>query len=109
MSVVDVSAWAAAGDEYLGTNPKQWLSSPDGVLWLWKESTIHHDARRGSFRKGDDWSEVVAGHIGRLLGVPVADVELAVRHDRFGGVSRRVLLDETESLVHGNELLAEIA
>jgi hypothetical protein len=104
---VDVNSWKPAGEEYLGTKPKQWLRNPLGELWLWKESTIHHDARHGPFRKGDDWSEVVACRVGQHLGIPVADVELATRGDRFGVVSRKVL-DNTESLVHGNELLAEI-
>jgi hypothetical protein len=105
---VDVTAWAPAGVEYLGTKPKQWLQSPSGDLWLWKESTIHHDVRHGPFRKGDDWSEVVACRVGHCLGVPVAEVELATRGDRFGVVSRKVFDDDTETLVHGNELLAEI-
>lgn len=105
---VDVTAWEPADEEYLGTKPKQWLRSPTGELWLWKESTIHDDARHGSFRKGDDWAEVVACRVGRRLGVPVATVELATRGERFGVVSRKVSDDRTETLVHGNELLAEI-
>jgi hypothetical protein len=105
---VDVTAWEPADEEQLGTKPKQWLRSPTGELWLWKESTIHHDARHGSFRKGDDWAEVVAGRLGQRLGVPVASVELATRDERFGVVSRKVLDDKTETLVHGNELLDEI-
>src|SRR4051812_35182610 len=108
MTSVDVSAWEPAGEEYLGTKPKQWLRNPEGQLWLWKESTVQHDALHGPFRKGDDWSEVVAGRVGRRLGVPVAEVDLATRGDRFGIVSRKVFDDETETLAHGNELLAAI-
>ncbi len=108
MSSVDVTEWSPADEEYLGTKPKQWLRSPVGELWLWKESTIHRDARHGTFRKGDDWSEVVACRVGQRLGVPVAEVQLASRGDLFGVVSRKVFDDENETLVHGNELLAEI-
>lgn len=108
MTSVDVTAWEPADEEYLGTKPKQWLRSPIGELWLWKESTIHHDARHGSFRKGDDWAEVVARRLGQRLGVPVATVELATRGERFGVISRKVSDDRTETLVHGNELLDEI-
>ncbi len=107
MSSLDVTDWVPAGEEYLGTKPKQWLAGPDGSLWLWKESTVHHDLRHGSFRRGDDWSEVVAAGVGRAVGVPVAEVSLATRADRFGVVSRRVLDAPEDSLVHGNELLAE--
>lgn len=108
MISVDVTDWEPADEEYLGTKPKQWLRSPSGELWLWKESTIHHDLRRGPFRKGDDWAEVVACRVGQRLGVPVATVELASRDERFGIVSRKVSDDTTETLVHGNELLDEV-
>lgn len=108
MTSVDVTGWEPADEEQLGTKPKQWIRGPDDELWLWKESTIHHDARHGSFRKGDDWSEVVAARVGQRLGVPVARVELATRGERFGVISRKVSDDETEALVHGNELLDEI-
>lgn len=107
MTSVDVSSWQAAGEEYLGTKPKQWLRSPAGELWLWKESTIHNDARHGAFRKGDDWSELVASRVGQRLGLPVAKIQLATRGDKFGVISRKVFDDENETLVHGNELLAE--
>lgn len=107
MAVVDVSGWESAREEHLGTKPKQWLRGTDGTLWLWKESTTQRDLRHGVFRKGDDWAEVVAGRVAVQLGVPVAEVELATRHERFGIVSRSVLVDHHEVLVHGNELLAE--
>lgn len=107
MTSVDVTSWEPADEEYLGTKPKQWLRSPTLELWLWKESTVHHDRRHGSFRKGDDWSEVLGAQVGHRLGVPVADVRLATRADRFGVISRKVFEDNTEILVHGNELLAE--
>lgn len=96
-----------AEDEPLGTKPKQWLRDPDGQLWLWKERTEQSDGRGGHFPKGDDWSEVVAGRLGEALGIPVARVELAARGAIAGVVSRSVLADEHETLVHGNELLGE--
>lgn len=102
-----MSDWEPAGEEFLGTKPKQWLWSPTGGRWLWKQSTMQRDRRHGEFRKGDDWSEVVASQLGRRLGVPVAEVRLASRCDDLGVISRSVLADENESLVHGNELLSE--
>ncbi len=108
MISTDVSAWEPAGEEYLGTKPKQWLRSREGNLWLWKESTFNLDSHGKPYRKGDDWAEVVAGRVGLRRGVPVATVELAGRGERLGVVSKRVFDDDTEVLVHGNELLAEI-
>lgn len=107
MTSIDVTDWEPAREEQLGSKPKQWLRrGPE--LWLWKESTVHHDARHGAFRKGDDWSEVVAGIVGAGLGVPVAEVQLATRGDRYGVISRSVLSGPGESLDLGNELLAEV-
>ncbi len=105
MISVDVSAWEPAGEEQLGTKPKQWLRDAADHLWLWKEATFNCDRDGLTYRKGDDWAEVVAGRVGLELGVPVAVVELATRGDVFGVISRKVL-DEVEALSHGNELLA---
>lgn len=106
--VIDVSGWEPAGDEYLGTKPKQWFRDAEDRLWLWKESTSNVDRLGRSYRKGDDWAEVVASRLGVMLGVPVATVEFATRGDRCGVVSQRVFDDDTEALVHGNELLGEM-
>ncbi len=104
---VDITAWEPAGDEALGTKPKQWVRSPAGELWLWKRSTVQMDARHGRYRKGDDWSEVLARLVGEALGIPVAHVELAQRATEAGVISRSVLADRHEVLAHGNELLSE--
>jgi len=102
---VDVSGWEPAGEEQLGTKPKQWLRDEAGRLWLWKEATFNTDQDGRPYRKGDDWSEFAAGRLGRCLGVAVAIVELATRGDTAGVISRKVLAEE-EALIHGNELLA---
>lgn len=107
MSSVDVTEWEPADEEPLGTKPKQWLRAPNDSEWLWKESTIQNDARHGRFRKGDDWAEVVAARVGRGLELPVAEVQLATRGGLFGVISRKVV-DNAETLVHGNEMLVDI-
>lgn len=105
--ILDVTDWPPARDEQLGTKPKQWLAHPDsGELWLWKASTSN--VRKGGtpYLKGDDWSERIACEVGRLLGLPVADVELAAHAEKPGVVSRR-FVGSGDGLVHGNELLAQ--
>jgi hypothetical protein len=105
-TVVDISGWPAANEEYLGTKPKYWVTEPvSGELWLWKEATHNVDKKGESYRKGDDWSERVACEVGRQIGIPVASVELATRRDLRGCVGRRFLI-HGEDLVHGNELLS---
>lgn len=107
-SVLDVGSWEPAGEEYLGSKPKQWLREPSaGGLWLWKESTWNIDAEGTRYRKGDDWAERVVREVAVGLGVPTAEVELAVRDDLFG-VATKTFVGEGEDLIHGDELLAEV-
>lgn len=106
-AVLDVTSWEPAGEEQIGSKPKWWLRHPStDEQWLWKESTWNLDASGRRYRKGDDWSERVAREVGVALGVPTAQVELAVRDDRVGVVSKNFLV-EGESLTHGYQLLAD--
>lgn len=105
--VLDVTAWRAGGEEQLGTKPKQWLRDPSDRLWLWKAATWN-PSPLGDYRKGDDWAERIVTEIARTLDVPVATTELAERAGVFGTVSLSVVDLESERLVHGNELLAEV-
>src|SRR5690349_21220857 len=108
-AIVDVTDWATAGDETLGTKPKQWLRAPDEALWLWKAATWNRNAAGVVYQKGDDWAERLVCAVAAELSVPVARAELARRGALRGTVSRSVLVDESESLVHGNELFEEAA
>lgn len=105
--VIDVGTWTAAGEEQLGTKPKQWLRDHDGFLWLWKEVTRNRTPD-GEYPKGDDWAERIVTEMVRSLNIAVARTELAERDGRFGTVSLSVVDPESERLVHGNELLAEV-
>lgn len=104
---LDVSSWRAAGVEQLGTKPKQWLRDDSDRLWLWKAATTNLSAA-GRHAKGDDWAERIVTEIARQLGLPVAMTELAMRAGQPGTVSLSVVDPDSESLVHGNELLAEL-
>jgi hypothetical protein len=80
--LVDVSAWRVRDEEPAGGDEKEWLTDPDGRDWLFKPVTEHQ-----SFVQGEDWSEKLSAEMGRLLGVPCAKVELAVRARRRGSIS----------------------
>lgn len=108
---VDISGWPSGGVEQLGTKPKQWRVAPDGAMWLFKEVTWNRRPDGSRYAKGDDWSERVAAAVADALGLPTAHVELALRRDGVDithGIISRKVLDDSESLIHGNELLAEI-
>ncbi len=110
----DVTSWRVVGDEMLGTKPKRWLT-PDGgnaeELWLMKDRTFSIGNKFGRYPKGDDWSERIAAAVADAMEIPAAHVELATKRGEsqaqvLGVISKRIH-DESESLVHGNELLQD--
>lgn len=109
---IDVSGWEPAHEETLGTKPKRWLRDPDTrTYWLMKDGTFNRRRDGSMHQKGDDWAERIASEVARLLELPAAHVELATggpgAQTALGVISRSIR-DEDETLIHGNELLAEI-
>lgn len=98
--IVDVDPRGERGGEAMGTKDKFWWRDPrddEGPSWLFKY------ARENT---GEHWSEKIASEVGRLLGVPVAQVELGSCEGRPGSLSLE--FSEAAVLVHGNELLQEV-
>ncbi len=102
--VIDVDAQPQLGYEQMGSKDKFWIDF-QGSRWLFKYP-IRFD--------GERWSEMVAYHVGRMMGLPIAEVALG-RHLRddgeveLGTLSRTVLChDRGEQLVHGNEAMEEM-
>lgn len=107
--IVDVSAWPPAGEEQVGTKPKQWLFEDDTAgRWLWKAVTSGTDKTGKSFLKGDDWAEYLASLLASEMGVACAHVEMAVRDGEPGIVAANFAPKGTD-LVLGNELLSVVA
>lgn len=97
--IIDVTAWERLNTEQMGTKPKFWCQDESGIEFLFKESRAH---------AGEHWSETVAAEIAGVLGLPHAEIELAVCDGKNGTISRNFLdSDEPSSLIHGNELLFE--
>ena len=83
---LEVSAWKLLGEEPDGLSEHPWLMRPgDDQLWLYKPVEI----KMGN-RQGEDWAEKVVSEVGGLLGVPCAQIELAIRAGQEGLVSRDV-------------------
>ena len=90
--------------EQMGTKDKDWCRHPaDERLWLFKHPRLISAA---AGLAGEHWAEKLAAELGKLLGVPVAQVELAEIAGRRGSLSRNILAGDHEAMVHGNELLA---
>lgn len=90
--VVDVSAWEVASTEPEGRSGKDWVREPGAPVasreqdWLFKPVVVH----AGGDRQGGDWAEKIVSELGFLLGVPCAEVQMAVRHGTRGSLSRNV-------------------
>ncbi|WP_144679702.1 MULTISPECIES: HipA domain-containing protein [Cellulosimicrobium] len=86
---VDVSSWRAVREEPVGAEEKWWLAAPDEVRWLFKPVRV----RDNGTRLGMDWAEAIAARLAGLIGLPHAEVELAVRDGVDGVVSKLVVPD----------------
>lgn len=101
--VLDVSRWRRDEvDEQLGTKEKSWLRDVGDERWLFKEVRSS-----GGRIRGEDWAEKVVEQLGRLLGLPMATVELAIWAGQRGIVTRNFVPDGAR-LEHGNELLVRV-
>lgn len=90
--------------EQMGTKEKYWVHIPDDDReWLVKLPQI--DTRDGTVA-GEDWAEWTVQHLAAVLGLPAAIVRPATFQGRCASVSRNMLADESERLIHGNELLS---
>lgn len=97
-AIIDVTSWQVRMDEPMGSKRKKWLFEPDtGVAWLFK-----YRRRPDS---GEDWAEKIAAEVAAVLGLPHATVELAVCQGDPGVIVKNFLMDERETLAHGNELI----
>ncbi|WP_049876185.1 MULTISPECIES: HipA domain-containing protein [Sorangium] len=81
----------------MGTKRKFWCHADDRRRYLFKY------ARAGT---GEDWAEKIAAEVAGTLGVPHAEVDLAVYEEQPGTLTLAITDDE-HALAHGNELLQE--
>lgn len=84
--VVNIDEWTVAGIEKQGRHPHDWLrhGPPPKRTWLFKPARPERE-RSG----GEDVAEKLGCEIARLIGVPAAPVELAIR----GGIRGALVED----------------
>ncbi len=103
----DVSAWEAVNPEPIGRDAKLWVREPGAPSqslerdWLFKPVIV----TASGHRQGEDWTEKIVSELGGLLGVPCAEIELAVGRGVPGSISRNVAPDGW-NLVLGSVLLS---
>lgn len=103
LPVLQVDPAQIVRDEQLGSKSKFWYANEQGERWLFK---FAREITPGGELAGEDWAEKLGAEIASALGIPSAHVELAECQGRRGSSSRLFLNSESESLVHGNEILA---
>ena len=67
-----------------GRSEKIWLQSSDGRIGLFKFPKVDTE---GNVSSTEHVSEHIASKIGKLLNVPVADIDIGYRDDRIGCMS----------------------
>lgn len=104
--VVQLQTGWLLGDEQMGSKDKCWVRLPDDSNpWLFKYSRMS-----AGNMTGEHWAEKIAAEIAALMGVPHAQVELAVMDGHPGSLSQRFpqlsRAGASVELEHGNALLA---
>lgn len=101
--VVTVDDWSVAGLETQGQHPHDWLKHPSQKrTWLFKPARPERDRSLG-----EDVVEKLASELARLIGIPAAPVELAVRDGVRGALVEDVRLSNWE-LQAGQALIPEV-
>lgn len=101
--VVTADDWSLAGLETQGQHPHDWLKHPSRKrTWLFKPA---RPARNRSL--GEDVAEKLASELARLVGIPAAPVELAIRGGVRGALVEDARLPNWE-LQAGRALLPEV-
>lgn len=92
-NIWNVSSWEVWADEPSGLDEKIWLLEPVPASerrkpWLFKPVPVE-----GGLTRGEDWAEKAVAHLGEILGVPCARVEMAEYDDRLGAISENLRPD----------------
>jgi hypothetical protein len=85
--------WIGTG----GTRPKNFVESPEGQTYYFKESIKTY--------KYEFWSEILAYKLGDSLGFNVLPYELAFHNDKIGCLSENMIDNEVQSLIEGGKYL----
>lgn len=100
--MLDVSAFSKAFDELRGVNEKLWLNV-NGRLALFKKTQV----RENGIHTNAHYSEKFVSELGNLLGVPCAEIDIAMRNEEIGCISYS-FLEAGDELIDFNALIQNI-
>jgi hypothetical protein len=116
--ICDISDWPIMAPEPGGDDNKDWVAWPETAgksqrsdWWLFKPAkygavTLPGGVDGGHYRRRDDHVEKVASELAVLIGLPAAEVQVAIRQGEEGIISRNVAPAEWD-LQPGNTHLFE--
>ncbi|MFP3580537.1 HipA domain-containing protein [Arthrobacter sp. SIMBA_036] len=114
----DITNWPITAPEYGGDDGKNWVGRPEladpsekSQWWLFKPAkyglmTLPGSVPGARYRRRDDHVEKIVSELADLIGLPAADVEVAVRDGEEGIISRNVA-PKGWDLQPGNTYLSE--
>lgn len=100
--IYDVADWPIMAEEPGGDDDKDWIAEPATApesrrsdWWLFKPAkygpiTLPGGGPGGSYRRRDDQVEKIASELSKLIGLPAARVEVALRSGEEGIISGNV-------------------
>lgn len=100
--IIDVTDWPVEQVETAGRGTNTWVCGPNGGRWLHKLTRVRPDRR-----EGQDWAEKISSELGKLVGIPTAQIELARRDGAPGCISADLKPGVAWELQAGSVLIAE--
>ncbi|PYI69590.1 hypothetical protein CVV68_00290 [Arthrobacter livingstonensis] len=99
--VCDISTWLIMAPEPGGDDDKDWMApntaeeTKRSDWWLFKPAKygqvlLKGGVDGGQYRRRDDLAEKICSELAKLIGLPAADVRIAIRHGEEGIISGNV-------------------
>jgi excisionase family DNA binding protein len=104
--IEDISKYEPIRQEPTGLKEKYWFANRDNN-WYWDVKGNEFLFKVGRDGTGENWAEIVACELGRLIGLPHAEYKLAKYHDKEGVITPSFVPSRT-GLILGNEVLQHI-
>ncbi len=105
--VYDISGVDLSNFEAMGTKSKFWYRTDQGDFRLFKATVAIDKNKHEIQRYGEDWAEKIVCEIAKLLNIPCANYELAIKDGQVGVISDN-FVEHGHEMVHGNQIISHI-
>lgn len=84
-----------------GTRAKKYVQSPEGKFYYFKQS----ESKGEKDYKYEFWSEIIAYHLGEMLGFNMLRYDIAIDGNKIGCLSESMIDRQNEELIEGGKYL----